>query len=199
MIYYIVVRFRNSFLNIANRILAFFYKKCMKECGINVCIMPISSEYRGLRNLCVGNNTVIPMGAVLYCTNAELKIGSKVIFGPHPTIITGDHRIDVIGRFIKDSYEKLPQNDLPVVIEDDVWAGANIVILKGVRIGRGSVIAAGAIVNKSCPAYSIIGGCPAKILKYRFTVEQILEHEKRLYTMDQRLTKEEIELQRLNN
>ena len=58
--------------------------------------------------------------------------------------------------------------DQPVVIEDDVWVGANVTILKGVTIGHGSVVAAGAVVTKSCPPYSIIGGVPAKILRKRF-------------------------------
>lgn len=79
-----------------------------------------------------------------------------------------------------DSDEKLPENDAPVVIEDDVWCGANVTILKGVTIGRGSVVAAGAVVTRSCPPYSIIGGVPAKVLKMRFTAEEIEEHERLL-------------------
>ena len=58
--------------------------------------------------------------------------------------------------------------DQPVVIEEEVWCGANVTILKGVTIGRGSVVAAGAVVTKSCPPYSIIGGVPAKVLRKRF-------------------------------
>ena len=76
--------------------------------------------------------------------------------------------------------EKLPENDQPVVIEDGVWTGANVIILKGVTIGRGSVVAAGSVVTKSCAPYSIIGGVPAKLIKMRFTPEQIVEHEKLL-------------------
>ena len=71
--------------------------------------------------------------------------------------------------------------DLPVVIEDGCWIGANVTILKGVTIGRGSVVAAGAVVTKSCEPYSIIGGIPAKLLKMRFTPEQIIEHERKLF------------------
>lgn len=92
-----------------------------------------------------------------------------------------------------DCNEKLPQNDAPVVIEDDVWCGANVTILKGVTIGRGAVIAAGAVVTKSCPPYSIVGGVPAKILKYRFNKEQILQHENTLYPIKERLTMEKLE------
>ena len=144
----------------------------------------------------IGNGSSIPKGSVFYCTEAPLTIGKKVIFGPHPTIITGDHRIDVVGKFIIDSHEKLPQNDLPVIIEDDVWTGANVTILKGVTIGRGSVIAAGAVVTKTCPPYSIIGGIPAKILKYRFSIDEILNHEKKLYPQNERFSKEELIKQR---
>ena len=161
-----------------DKFLAIFYKKAMKHCGKHVYIRPSSSDFKGLWNMSVGDWTSIPKGATFFCTVAPLTIGKKVIFGPHPTIITGNHRIDVVGKYIMDSKEKLPENDEPVIIEDDVWAGANVTILKGVTIGRGSVIAAGAVVTKSCPPYSIIGGVPAKVLKMRFAPQQIHEHEK---------------------
>lgn len=163
-----------------DKILSFFYKGAMKHCGKHVYIRPSCSDFKGLWNLSVGDYTSIPKGAVFYCTEAPLTIRKKVIFGPHPTIITGDHRLDVIGKFIMDSDVKLPENDAPVIIEDDVWAGANVTILKGVTIGRGSVIAAGAVVTKSCPPYSIIGGVPAKVLKKRFAPEEIIAHERML-------------------
>lgn len=156
----------------------FFYKGAMKKCGKHVYLRPSCSDLKGLWNMTVGDYTSIPKGATFYCTEASLTIGKKVIFGPHPTIITGDHRIDVIGKYIMDSKEKLPENDAPVIIEDDVWTGANVTILKGVTIGRGSVIAAGAVVTKSFPPYSIIGGVPAKLIKMRFTPEEIVEHER---------------------
>ena len=169
-----------AFPYLLDRLIAPFYKGCMKHCGKGVYIRPLSSDFKGLENLSVGDNTSIPKGSVFYCTKAALTIGRNVIFGPKPTIITGDHRIDVIGSYIVDNIEHLPENDLPVVIEDDVWIGANVTILKGVTIGRGSVVAAGAVVTKSCEPYSIIGGVPAKLIQYRFSKDEIQEHEKRL-------------------
>ena len=156
----------------------------MKHCGKNVYFRPLSSDIKGLENLSIGNNTSIPKGSTFYCTKAPLVIGNKVIFGPKPTIITGDHRIDIIGKFIIDvaDEDKLPENDAPVIIEDDVWCGANVTILKGVTIGHGSVVAAGAVVTQSFPPYSIIGGCPARLLKMRFTDEQIKENDELLYS-----------------
>ena len=146
------------------------YKKAMKSCGNGVYLRPMSSDFKGLENLSIGDGTSIPKGATFYCTKAPLTIGKKVIFGPKPTIITGDHRIDIRGKYIIDitDDEKLPENDLPVTIEDGCWIGANVTILKGVTIGHDSVVAAGSVVTKSCEPYSIIGGVPAKLIRKRF-------------------------------
>lgn len=170
-----------------DRLWASVWKRCMKHCGKGVLLHPMSSDIRGLWNLSVGDGTSIPKGSTIYCTDAPLTIGRKVIFGPRPTIITGDHRTDIIGKYIIDVtvQEKLPENDQPVVIEDDVWCGANVTILKGVTIGRGSVVAAGAVVTKSFPPYSIIGGVPARLLKRRFSDEEIVRHETALKIMNQ--------------
>ena len=61
-----------------------------------------------------------------------------------------------------------------------MWIGANVTILKGVRIGTGSVVAAGAVVTIDVPAFSIVGGVPAKVIKKRFTDEEIEQHCKKL-------------------
>lgn len=146
------------------------YKQCMKHCGKGVYLRPMSSDIKGLWNLSIGDATSIPKGSTIYCTGAPCTIGKKVLFGPKPTIITGDHRTDIRDKYIIDitEEEKLPENDQPVVIEDGCWIGANVTILKGVTIGEGSVVAAGSVVTKSCEPYSIIGGIPAKVLRKRF-------------------------------
>lgn len=186
------VKISLSFSYLWDKIWVPFWKLSMKHCGNGVYMRPMSSDLKGLWNMSIGDGTSIPKGSTFYCTEAPLIIGKKVIFGPNPTIITGDHRIDVVGKYIMDSHEKLPENDAPVIIEDDVWFGANVTILKGVTIGRGSVVAAGAVVTRSCPPYSIIGGIPAKVLKYRFTVEECLLHEKTLYPFSQCFSKEQL-------
>lgn len=92
----------------------------------------------------------------------------------------GDHRIDLIGKHIYEigEDEKLPENDKDVIIEDGVWCGCNVTILKGCHIGKGAVVAAGSVVTKDVPPYAIVGGNPAKVIKFRFTEEQIKEHER---------------------
>ena len=80
--------------------------------------------------------------------------------------------------------------DKDVIIENDVWIGCNVTILAGVHIGRGSTIAAGAVVNKNIPPYCIAGGIPAKPIKFYWTIEQIIKHESLLYPESERLNYE---------
>lgn len=144
------------------------------KCGFSSCGKSTSIGARctflGIENISVGNHVSIGQEACFFSTKAKIIIGDFVMMGPRVTIITGDHRIDIKGKCMAEvsDEEKLPENDKDVVIEDDVWVGANVTILKGVRISTGSVIAAGAVVVKDVPSYSIVGGTPAKIIKKRF-------------------------------
>lgn len=113
-------------------------------------------------------------------TGAKITIGNSVLFGPHVFIITGNHQVNQIGKYIIDVEKKTECCDADVVIEDDVWIGAGTIILKGVRIGRGSVIGAGSVVTKDTQPYSINAGNPCHKIRMRFTDSEIEEHEKRL-------------------
>ena len=66
----------------------------------------------------------------------------------------------------------------PIEIEHDVWIGANALILSGVKIGHGAVVAAGAVVTRDVPPYAVVGGVPAKLIKFRFREDQILDLQK---------------------
>lgn len=170
------------------------YKRAMGYCGKNVMIKPSTSVFKGLENFYISDDVRIARYAVIYSTRAKVIIGSKTGIAPYLKIITGNHRIDKVGHFMFDGdFDKRPEDDQDVIIEGDSWFGVNVTILSGVTIGRGSVIAAGAVVNKSMPPYSIIGGVPARVLKRRFTIEQILEHERLLYPEHERFTREQIE------
>ena len=179
---------------IVENCLGFLIKKQMGQCGNNIMIKPLSSTFKGVENFYFSDDIRIARYAIIYSTKAKVIIGSKVGIAPYLKIITGNHRIDCIGHFMFDAdYEKQPENDKDVIIEGDNWIGINVTILSGVTIGRGSIIAAGAVVNKSCPPYSIIGGTPARILKYRFSIDEILEHERLLYPEDKRYKREYLE------
>ena len=77
---------------------------------------------------------------------------------------------------IKSNYLKEnAKNDVNIVIDDDVWIGYGATIMSGVHIGQGAVVAAGAVVTKNVPPYAIVGGVPAKLIKYRFSSNMIEE------------------------
>ena len=185
--------FFNGFEYIKDSLMSKIMKRKMRSCGYNVTLHPATSVYSGVENLSLGNHVTIPRYSHIFCLRAPLTIGNHVIFGPAPTIVTGDHIINCIGTPMFLYRKKGAEEDLPVVIEDDVWVGANVTILKGVTIGRGSVVAAGSVVNKSTPPYSISGGLPAKTIRFRFTIDEILEHEFIIYPENERYTREELE------
>lgn len=130
-------------------------------------------------NISVGNKVNLGYRPIIIASKSKVVIGNHVMFGPEVTIRGGNHRIDIVGRYmidIKDD-EKLPEDDPGVIIEDDVWVGTRAVILAGVTVGRGAVVAAGAIVTKSVPPYAIVGGNPARIIRMRWSDEDIAQHE----------------------
>ena len=110
-------------------------------------------------------------------------------------VTTGNHAM-ILGRFYRSitEAEKPSGLDKDVIVESDVWIGRNVTLLSGVTIGRGCTIAAGAVVNKSTPPYAVIGGVPAKFIKFKWTIDQILEHESKLYPQEERFTREQLEV-----
>jgi acetyltransferase-like isoleucine patch superfamily enzyme len=168
-----------------NRVLTWLVRPLFKSCGRNVRFD--GSGWYSYETISIGDDVYIGKGAVFGASDSSIKIGNKVMFGPNVTLAGGDHNTSVIGRFMFDVKEKRPDDDRPIVIEDDVWVGCNATILKGVRIGRGAIVAAGAVVVRDVPPYTLVGGVPARVLKDRWTVEEILDHERRLYPEGRRL------------
>jgi len=129
-------------------------------CGNNVNIEK-NADFGSGRGIFVGDNSGLGVNCSI---RGPLKIGSNVMMGPDVIIMTSIHdnrNVDI------------PMNQqgfLPnekVVISDDVWIGARVIILPGVTIGKGVIIGAGAVVTKSIPDFAVVGGVPAKIIKYR--------------------------------
>ena len=114
----------------------------------------------------IGPKSVIPSG---------VEIGNYVMIGPELLITGNDHRFDEPGTAV--IFSGRPKEIKKCVIEDDVWIGARVTILKGVRIGRGAIIAAGALVNKDVAAYTIVGGVPAHKIRPRFNEEEQTRHD----------------------
>ena len=91
--------------------------------------------------------------------DAEIRIGERVLFGPRVTVVTAGHPLD------PDLRRTAAQFSAVVTIEDDVWVGANATILPGVRIGRGAVVAAGAVVTAHVPPMTVVAGVPARVVR----------------------------------
>lgn len=103
--------------------------------------------------LAIGNKSYINDGSRISAQNS-IEIGQNCAISFGVTIIDDDgHGIG------------LAPYSAPIIIEDRVWIGCNVTILKGVTIGKGSIVAAGAVVTKSCPPHSLLAGVPAKIIK----------------------------------
>lgn len=110
----------------------------------------------------IGNNSSIGPYSYIGCSGF-IEIGDNVMMSPRVSIYAENHLFDDPNLTIKEQGVKREF----VKIEDDCWIAANTIILAGVTIGRGSVIAAGSVVTKDVPPYSIVGGVPAKVIKSR--------------------------------
>ena len=131
----------------------------------------------------VGDNTYIQSYVLLKTNGGKIKIGKdctindySVLYGHGGLIIGNDVHISThviivpMNHIYKNPHipiSKQGEIRKGIVIEDDVWIGANAVILDGVQIGKGTVVGAGAVVTKSIPPFSVVGGVPAKVIKKR--------------------------------
>ena len=110
-----------------------------------------------------------------FCTSKGIYIGDDVLMARGTLIRAGNHKFDRLDIPInKQGHDAVAmeykQNIYSVIVEDNVWIGANAIILSGAKIGKGSIIAAGAVVpKKEFPPYSIIAGSPARVIKNRLT------------------------------
>lgn len=173
----------------------YYGRNKISHIGLNVTL-PYDIRISGGQNISIGNSVHIGAGAVFMATNATIKIKHNVVASHNLKIITGDHerRVGTFCNLITEATKNHALGlDQPVVIESDVWIGMNVVILKGVTIGRGVTVSAGAVVHRSMPPYCICGGVPARVIKFYWTIEQILEHEKALYPVNERYTREQLE------
>jgi acetyltransferase-like isoleucine patch superfamily enzyme len=138
----------------------------------------------------LGSDVYLGLKTCLIAAESKIRIGSKVMLGPYVSILAGDHNTAEIGRAMFDVKEKRAEDDTDVVIEDDVWIGSHAIVLKGVTIGRGAIVAAGAIVTKNVPPYGVAAGAPARVVKFRWDAETIERHEAELYPPELRLRPE---------
>jgi acetyltransferase-like isoleucine patch superfamily enzyme len=145
--------------------------QCAVQVGPQSLINGTISFERSNASLQIGRNTAVNGGTMLVLAD-RISIGNNVWISFDCLMLDHDgHASDpaVRRQDLPDFLQGRPKNwsvvkKSPISIEDDVWIGARAIILKGVSIGRASVVAAGAVVTKDVPAYSIVGGSPATII-----------------------------------
>ncbi len=168
------------------RLIRYIYLRLrLKKSGIKLSVCE-GVEFRGTENISLGKYNYFVEGSVISaCDNGKVNIGnyfaingnSRIIADNNGTICIGDHVMIGPNVTIRASNHETGKTDIPIWfqgqtggeinIKDDVWIGANVVILPGVNIASHSIIAAGALVNKDVEAYGVYGGVPAKKISNR--------------------------------
>ena len=165
------------------------------EKGVNAYIN-LPATIVGAENIYIGENVSIGPYSILTAPVTRIIIKRNSYSGPKLFISTGNHYLKkgYFSRLLTNEDKKRDGANLnwDVVIEEDVWMGANVTVLCK-HIGRGAVIAAGAVCVKDIPPYTIWGGVPAKMLKMRMSVDDIIEHELALYSFEERLSRSDLE------
>jgi len=143
----------------SKKIRAFFLKRLFKKFGKNVNIEPKVIFFK-LSQSEIGDNSGIGMNSRI----GTIIIKNDVMIGEELMAISQNHKFSNLN---EPMWKQGWQEDEPIVICDDVWIGSRVTILPGVTINKGAIIGGAAVVTKDVPEYAIVGGNPAKVIRYR--------------------------------
>ena len=142
------------------RLRLFLLRPLFRKVGRRINIQP-RVYMHPLWNISIGDNSGIGENAWI-SAEEQVQVGENVMIARDLAVYTTNHGM-ALGQPMIDQ----PMKRAPVVIGNDVWIGARVILLPGVRIGDGAVIAAGAVVSRDVEPYTIVGGVPARLLKRR--------------------------------
>lgn len=166
---------RYIYINILKKIEYYFFVRKFRKKNIHNNTFP--ATFFELDCVSIGKHTYGTLIIKSYSKNA----GEKLIIGNYVSIsddvkfiLGGNHQMNSITTFPLKTFLTKSDHHLdatskgPIIIEDEVWFGTNVIVLSGVKIGKGSIIGAGSVITKDVPPYSIVGGNPSRVLKQRF-------------------------------
>lgn len=134
---------------------------------------------------CIGSrSTILSVG------ESRFIMGKNSMAAEGLTVITSNHR-QRIGSVRDGSNSNNVYKD--IIVEEDVWLGINVTLLYGSHIGRGCTLGAGVVCRRKIPPYTVVIGNPARIIKFRYSVDEIIEHEKKIYSEKDRIPREVLE------
>jgi len=146
-----------------------------------------------IHNLFVEDFVKIRYGfTIINAENESIYIKKYTEIAPDVTIVTNNHRATVSIPQVILGESHINDKNADVVIEEDVWIGTRATILAGVTLGRGCIVGANALVNKTVPPYALVAGTPARIIGVKFSLEDIEKHEEALYPPDERISHEDL-------
>jgi acetyltransferase-like isoleucine patch superfamily enzyme len=168
------LKFIDAYVRLRRVLLRQAYKGRFGAFGPGSSFDPSTSSIAGIENFYIGADVYIGPHAILSADDVPVVIGDGTIIGPGFCVMAGDHDFRTAGV----SYGASPRGrNEPVVIGRNVWIGARVLLLKGVNIGDGSVIGAGAVVSRDVPPFSIALGVPARVIRSRFEGSERATHE----------------------
>ncbi len=160
------------------------------QCGPNVDLNgPLLVDPRFTH---MANHTRLQAGTHMVSAGGRLIVKKFSAIGADTLIVPGNHTPTVgLPQYLSTQHINDTQTD--IIVEEDCWVGARSILLSHCHVGRGAIVAAGATVTKDVPPYSVVAGSPAKVIASRFTLEQVVQHERSLYPPEERMSREKLE------
>ncbi|MBD5367559.1 MAG: acyltransferase [Bacteroides sp.] len=153
-------------------------------------VVGIPADLKCPKNIFIGNNSRIgPRSTILTVRDGKFIYGNNNGAAEGLVVIASNHK-QKVGVFRTGSNTDNIYRD--VVVEDDVWIGINVTLLPGTHISRGCIVGASSVCAGYYPPYSVVVGNPAKVVKFKFSIDDIIKHEKLLYPIEERKQRSEL-------